>query len=168
MSQDNLKANVSNFARQYLWELQFAKVIGGGDSTALAIRCQSTAMPGSSFGSILIPFKQGPGIKVPGKLTVPHTWTATFVEGTDKKVFDAIYGWKQLVVHDRLNIGGPDVAIKSDVYLSLLDMAGAVTTKVKLVGCYPEAMPDTPLAYDAEAVVVYTVTWSYDSWIRVS
>ena len=167
MGADNLGANLTNLARKYLWELTFSNPIGGGDAEALMLRAQSTAIPGSSFGAILIPFKQSPGIKFAGKLNMPHTWTTTFVEGTDGKVFDAIYAWKQLIVHDRLSIGGPDQIIKSDIYLSLLDQQGSVTRRIKLVGSYPELMDDTPISYEEEAALMYTVTFSYDHWERV-
>lgn len=167
MSADNLKNNLTNLAKVYLWEVLFANPIGGGDAEALSLRCQSTAVPGSSFGSILIPYKQSPGIKFPGKLTMPHTWTCTFVEGTDGKIFDSIYKWKQAIVHDRLNIGGPDALIKADIHLRLQGMDGAVVRRIKLVGCYPELMDDTPLTYENEAGVMFTVTWSYDRWEKV-
>lgn len=168
MGSDNLGANLTNLARKYLWEVVFTNPLGGGDADALMLRAQSTSIPGSSFGSILVAFKQSPGVKFPGKINMTHTWSVTFVEGTDKKVFDAVYAWKQLIVHDRLNIGGPDSTIKSDVYLSLLDQNGVVTTRIKLVGCYPESMDDTPVSYEEEAALMYTVTFSFDRWERVS
>lgn len=168
MSIDNLSANLSNVARSYLWELMFVSPVGGGDSEALMLRCQSTAVPGSSFGSLLVYFKQSPGIKYPGRLTMPHTWTSVFIEGTDKKVFDAIYAWKQAIVNDKLGIGGPDTAIKSDIYLNMLNTQGVTTTRIRLTGCYPELVDDTPLSYDDESMVKYTVTWSYDRWQKIS
>ena len=168
MSADSLAANLTNVARKYLWEVLFSSPIGGGDAEALMLRAQSTAIPGSSFGAILVPFKQSPGVKFPGKLNMPHTWTSTFIEGTDHKIFDAVYAWKQAVVHDRLGIGGPDVAIKSDIYLNLLDQLGATTNRFKLIGSYPELMDDTPLSYDEEAALIYTVTFSYDHWERIA
>jgi len=164
MSADNLKANLSNPARTYLWEAMFTNPIGGGDAEVLMLRCQSANIPGRSVGEILIPFKQTPGIKFPGKLTVSHTWVTTFIEGMDKKVFDAIHAWDQAVVHDRLGIGGPDVAIKSNIYLRLLDTQGKVIMKIKFVGCYPQAVDEVPVAMDSEAAVFYSVTWSYDHW----
>ena len=167
MGQDNLGANLTNLARKYLWEVVFSNPIGGGDSDALMLRAQSTAIPGSSFGSILVHYKQTAGVKFPGKLNMPHTWTTTFVEGTDKKVFDAIYAWKQLIVHDRLGIGGPDQVIKADIYLRLLDQQGSTTSQFKMVGAYPELMDDTPVSYDEEAALMYTVTFSYDRWESV-
>jgi len=167
MSSDNLKNNLTNLAKAFLWDVLFANPIGGGDSEALNVRCQSTAQPGRSFGSILVPYKQGPGAKFPGKLTMSHTWTCTFVEGTDGKIFDAIYGWKQAIIHDRLNVGGPDILIKADIYLNLLDMQGKVTKKIKLIGAYPELLDETPLSYATDASIVYTCTFSYDRWEKV-
>ena len=164
MSADNLKNNLSNPARAYLWEAMFTNPIGGGSAEVLMLRCQSANIPGRSVGEILIPFKQTAGIKFPGKLTVSHTWTTTFVEGMDKKVFNAIHAWNQAVVHDRLGVGGPDVTIKANEYLRLLDTQGNVIMKIKFVGMYPQAVDDVPVAMDSEAAVYYSVTWSFDHW----
>jgi hypothetical protein len=166
MNIDALKANLTNPQRSYLWDVMFVNPIGGGDSEALSLRCQSTSVPGFNFGSILIPFKQTPGMKVPGKLNMTHTWVCTFVEGTDKKVFDAIYAWRQAMQSDVSGIGSPDILIKSDIYLLMVDAPGAMTTQIRLIGGYPEMMDDTPLSYDDESVVKYSVTWSYDIWTR--
>lgn len=168
MNVDALKANLTNPARSYLWEILFVNPIGGGSSESLRLRCQSTAVPGFNFGSIVIPFKQTPGVKFPGKLNMSHTWTSVFIEGMDKKIFDSIYAWRQFVVNDVAGIGGPDTAIKSNIFLNLLDANGDYTSKFKLIGCYPESMDDTPLAYDDESELRYSVTWSYDYWVEVS
>ncbi len=168
MSVDNLKANLSNVARTYLWEVMFSSPVGGGDGDALMLRCQSTVIPGRSFGSLLVPYKQSAGIKFPGKLNMTHTWNTICIEGTDKKIFDAIYQWNEVVVGVKTGIGGPDTVIKSDVYLSLLNTLGSKTTKIKLVGCYPELVDEVPISYDDESVLRYSVTWSYDYWMRVS
>lgn len=167
MGADSLKQNLSNPARTYLWEVMFSNPIGGGDRDVLMLRCQTANIPGRSVGEILVPFKQSAGIKFPGKLTVSHTWACTFIEGTDKKVFDALYAWDQAVIHDKLNIGGPDTAIKSDIYLRLLDTKGSVCLKIKLVGCYPQARDDVPVAYEDEDTIKYPVTFSYDYWEEV-
>lgn len=167
MGADCLKNNLSNPARTYLWEAMFTNPIGGGDADVLMLRCQTTNIPGRSVGEILVPFKQSPGVKFPGKLTVSHTWICSFIEGIDKKVFNAIYAWKQAIVHDKLNVGGPDIAIKSDIYLRLLDTKGVVFLKIKLVGCYPQAVDDVPLAYEDEDTIKYSVTFSFDYWTEV-
>jgi len=164
MGADSLKNNLSNPARVYLWEVVFSNPIGGGDAEALMLRCQTTAIPGRSVGEILIPFKQSAGVKFPGKLTMSHTWAATFIEGTDKKVFEALHAWEQAIVHDRLNTGLPDVAIKANIYLRLLDSQGDPHLSIKLVGCYPQETAEVPLTYEDEDTVKYPATFSYDYW----
>jgi hypothetical protein len=164
MSAENLKNNVSDYQRAYWWDIVIPSLIGGGDASSLEVRAQSTQVPGRSFGEILIPYKGRAGFKVPGQLVMSHIWPCVFVEGLDRKVFDAVLGWKQAVTDARTGKGGPDSIIKKDLYLRLTDGNGNVTNKIKLVGCYPQAMDDVPVAYDTEAVLMYNVTFSYDYW----
>jgi len=164
MSSENLKKDISNPAKVYLWDVVLSSIVGGGNRDHLEIRAQSTAIPGRSVGEILVPFKGTAGIKFPGKLTMTHTWPAVFIEGNDQEVFDAIYGWMQSIQNARTGIGGPDSIIKADIYLRLLDQQDNVTKKFKLVGCYPQAVDDVPLAYDDEGNILYNVTFSYDFW----
>jgi hypothetical protein len=168
MSQESLKHNLSNPAKTYLWEVLFSNPIGGGDAETLMLRCQSTAMPGRSVGEILVPYKQGPGIKFPGKLTMSHTWTCTFIEGTDRRVFKALHAWQESIVSAKTNVGGPDIFVKADIYLRLLDMRGRTFQKIRFVGAYVENVDDIPLAYDDESSIKYDVTFSYDHWEDVS
>ena len=164
MSADNLKKDISNPAKTYLWEVLFADVIGGGNRDHLEIRAQSTSIPGRSFGDILVPFKGTAGIKFPGKVIMTHSWPAVFLEGNDREVWDALYAWMQAIQNVRTGLGGPDSLIKADVYLRLLDQSGAVTSKIKLVGAYPQAVDEVPLSYDDESNIMYNATFSYDYW----
>lgn len=164
MSADNLKHDISNPARVYLFDVVLSKIIGGGNKDHLEVRAQSTVIPGRSFGDIHIPYKGTPGIKFPGKLIMPQLWPSVFVEGIDQEVFDAIYGWKQAIQNARTGIGGLDSSIKADIYLRLLDQQENVIKKIKLVGCYPQSVDDVPVAYDDEAMIMYNVGFSYDYW----
>lgn len=164
MSSDNLRNNLNNPARLYLWDVMFTNPIGGGDAETLELRCQTATVPGRSVGEILVPFKATAGIKFPGKLTMSHNWTATFVEGIDKKVFDALHAWSQAIIDARTGIGGLDTLIKSNIYLRLTDVDGNVFMKIKLVGCYLQAVDDVPLSFETEGVVMYSATFSYDYW----
>lgn len=168
MGVDILKNNLTNPARTYLWEVIIPNPIGGGDSNTLLVRCQSSNIPGRSFGEILVPYKQTGGVKFPGKLTYDHTWDCVFIEGEDKKIFDAIYGWNQKVVNDYDGVGEGDDAIKSDIVLTLITTKGQTFQKIKLVGCYPQAVGPVALAYDGTDPVRYTVTFSFDRWENVA
>lgn len=167
MGLDSLKANLSNPARVYLWDVIIPSPIGDGDTDTLMLRCQSTNIPGRSVGTIAVPYKQSAGIQFPGKLAYSHTWECVFIEGEDKKIHDAIYSWMQRIVHDRDNVSDGDIAIKSDIWLSLITTKGEEYMKIKLIGCYPEAVGDVAVAYDTDERINYTVTFRYDRWERV-
>jgi len=164
MSSDNLKHDISNPARTYWWDIIIPKVIGGGNRDHMEVRAQSAAIPGRSFGEILVPYKGTGGVKFPGKLVFTHSWPVVFIEGTDQEIFDSIYGWKQTIQNARTGIGSLDSLIKADLYLRLLASDETVAKKIKLVGCYPQAVDDVPVSYDDEAAIFYNVNWSYDYW----
>ena len=168
MSSEALRNNLSNPQRTYLWDFIIPNPIAGGDRDVLQLRCQSTSLPGRSFGSILVNYKQSAGVKYPGKLAYSHSWDCTFIEGEDAKIFDAIYDWKQQIVNDLTNTGISDLLIKTDAILKLVDRAGTVTRKIKIIGIYPEALPDVPLDYNSEGNLMLPVTWSFDRWEDIS
>lgn len=167
MSADALKNNLSNVQRTYLWEVIIPSPVGDGDSNTFLLRCRSTAIPARRQGQILVPFKQSAGVAYPGKLAYDHTWACVFVEGEDKKVFDAFYSWMQEIVHDRLNTGSGDLSIKADLYLTLQSTAGENTTKIKMIGCYPMEQGELALSYDDEGNALLPITFSYDRWEKV-
>ena len=165
MSLDSLKANLTNPQRAYLWEVLFPNLLGGGDAEALSVRAQSANIPGRSVGaSIVVPYKQTGGVKFPGKLTYSHSWQVTFVEGEDRKIFDAIYAWSQMAVNDITGVGVGDENIKANDYFNCLSTKDGETLNIKLIGCYVEAVGDVAMSYDNEGTVQYSVTFSFDSW----
>jgi len=169
MSADVLKNSLTNPAKSYLWEVLFTNPIGGGDADALDTRCRSASIPGRSVGTIGIAYKGTAGIQVPGKLQVSHSWSVTFLENTeDRKTFDALYDWHEAIVGMRTGIGGPDPAVKSDIYLRGLDQAGDVWLTLKLTGCFPAELGDVSLSYEDNSTILFPCTMSYDFWERVS
>lgn len=168
MSIDALKFNLTNPARDFEWEVTFPSMIGGGDKKSMSIRCRSAVIPGRGFGEILIPFRGTPGITIPGKATVPHSWTATFMEDTDKKTFSAINSWMEKIRAIRTGMGTSDLLIKSDFILKLLDRSGGSWMVIKMVGAYPRVIDDTPISQESDGIVTYNVTWAYDFWEEAS
>jgi len=164
MSIDSLKGNLSNPARDYLWDVLIPVPIGDGETSTYQIRAQSSSIPGRSNDAIAIPYKQTAGIMVAGKLVYPHTWTCTFVEGEDKKVFDAIHSWQQDIVNDAFGVGVGDSLYKTDVYITLLTTAGETFMKIKMKGAWIQNVGDVALAYSSNETIKYSVTFEYDSW----
>ena len=163
MSVNSLKNNLSNPARTYLWEVLMANP-KGGDTETLMLRCRSTNMPGVSVGKIGLPYKQNAPIQYPGKKAYPQTWTAVFVEGEDRAMWDAFYAWAQAIIDNETGLGSFN--IKTDIYLHLIDTDGTVSKKIKLVGCFIQDQPDVALAYADETEINISVTFSYDYWVE--
>lgn len=164
MGIESLKANLTNPARTFLWEVRIPAAIGGGDLTTLMLRCQTSSIPERAFEEILVPFKQTAGIKYHGRATYPHTWELNFVESEDKKTFQSFYNWCQKQIHDVDGVGDADIAIKTDMYLALLNTKGEDTLQIKLVGCYIQTMGAVALDYAGNEVVRFAITISYDRW----
>jgi len=168
MSADVLKNNLTNPAKSFLWEVLFTNPIGGGDADALDTRCRSTSIPGRGSSPINIPYMGTPGIVVPGKATLSHSWVVTFLENTeDRKTFDALYNWNEAIVGMRTGVGGPDPTIKSDIYLRCLDQAGDAWLSIKLFGCFPSEVGEVSMSYEDNSTLIFSVTFSYDRWERM-
>lgn len=163
MSVDSLKNNLTNPARNYLWEVLFANP-KGGDTTTLLLRCRSTSIPGVSVGKIHIPYKQSGGIEYPGKKTFSHTWSCVFVEGEDRAMWDAFYDWTQAIIDAETGLGS--LSIKTDIYLHLINTDGTVAKKIKMVGCYVESQDDVAISQSDEGEIEISITFSYDYWVK--
>jgi len=164
MGLDALKANLSNPQMTYLWEIIIPTPIGDGEVETFQLRAQSTQIPSRDQGQIIIPYKQTPGIAVPGKLSFTHTWDCTFIEGEDQKVWQAIYSWMQKIVNNVTGVGAGDSSIKTNIYLTELSRAGSITLKLKILGCYVMKVGQVALDYkEGSGFVEYPVTFSFDS-----
>lgn len=168
MGVNSLKANLTNPARVFLWDMLIPNPVGGGDTETLMVRCQSSVIPGRSVGEIKVPYKQTGGVKFHGKLAFPQSWKCTFIEGEDKKIFNAINGWNQKIVDAEGGISTADPDLKTDVYLTLLTTKGDTFHKIKLVGAYIQDVADVPVSYETEDTVKYDVTFSYDYWVEAA
>lgn len=168
MSVDALKANLTNPQMNYLWEIVIPTPIGDGEMETFQLRAQSAQVPSREQGQIVIPFKQTAGIAIPGKLSYTHKWDCSFIEGEDKKVYEAIYSWLQEIVDVNTGTGAGDSSVKTDIYLTQLARGGEITLKLKLKGCYVFSLGQISLNYADEGYVTYPITFSFDSIEKVT
>lgn len=162
-----LKNNLTNPQRIYMWEVLIPTPVGGGQSETFSVRARSAEIPGSSFGTINIPYKQTAGIVVAGKLQYDHKWECVLIEGEDHAVYDALYEWQQQIVNNLTGIGVGDPLYKTDMYIILQDTTGETGMKIKLKGAYIEAIGKVGLDYENEGIVKYPVTFAFDSFEKV-
>ena len=166
LSIDNLRMNLSQPAQTFTWNVKIANLPGGvGDTETLMLRCQSTKIPSRSIGVMEIPYKQGPKLQYPGKLEYTHTWDATFIEGEDNAVMNTFYAWAQAQVDDVSNLGAPEGAIKTDIYLDLTSRADdSVYRQYRLKGCFVKQINEVALDYGSSDVIKIGVTFCFDTW----
>ena len=161
---DSLKANLTNPARTYLWDLLIPVPIGNGVTETFQIRAQSTQIPSVSAGSIHIPYKQTAGVELVGKKVYTHEWACTFLEGEDHKTYDALYSWSQVLIHDVAGVGVGEPLYKTDVYVSLITVAGDTYMKFRLKGAWVQTVNAVDLAYNADGLITYNVAFRFDSF----
>lgn len=164
MSVGNLRANLSNPARDYLFDVIIPNPVGGGDAETLLLRAQSASLPGRGVGVIKVPYKQSAGINYHGKLQYGQSWTVTFVEGEDRRVFDILHAWNQNIIHDVANVGIGDVFISQDIIFKCITTKGEEWNYITLKNAFPSNVSDVPMSYNNQDIVHYSVTFTYDSW----
>jgi hypothetical protein len=82
-------------------------------------------------------------------------------------VFDALHGWSEAITSAKTGVGGPDVAIKADVYLRCLSMQGEVWMTIKAIGMYVQNVDDVAMNYEDDTSIYFNATFSYDRWEKV-
>jgi len=156
-----LDANLTNPAKTYLWEVVFPNPVSGNSET-LSLRCQSSSIPERSFGTIKIEYKQTAGVKYPGKVRFPQSWSLSFVEGEDRAILNAMNAWCDTIINAKTGVG--ELVVKTDIYLRLLNTDGETAATYRMKGAYPETIGEVSLAYENESDIRYPVTFSYDRW----
>lgn len=163
-SVDTLKNNLTNPQRTYLFEILIPSPIGGGDGNVIAIRAESTEIPGKSFGRIAIPYKQTAGIEVAGKLTYDHTWSVVLREGEDHASYDVLNDWANYIVNPLTGIGVGDPLYKTDLYVIEQTTVGGTSLKFKIKGAWIQNIAKVALSYADEGIVKLDCTFVFDDF----
>lgn len=161
MDADSLNNNLTNPARIYLWEVIIPNPLAGSAELFL-LRAQTTQMPERSFGKIHLDYKQSAGVDYSGKLTYPHEWPITFVDGEDRQALQDIYDAMNYIVDDKTHTG--NVSYKRDIYLHLINQDAAVAKRYKFVGSWPLRLESVNMDFTSEDAVRFTVVFNYDRW----
>jgi hypothetical protein len=164
MGADKLRGNLTNPAKDYLFDVIFPTPKGGGDTETLLLRCQSASKPSLGFGEIQVPYKQTGGTKYPGKVKVFSPWKLTFIEGEDEEMFKEFYTWAKSVVDPKTGIGTPKPDVATDITLSLITGAGEEYEKIILRGAWISELGEVTLDMSSEKAIYIPVTISYDYW----
>jgi len=157
----NLKANVGNAQKVFLWEVIIPNPIGGGNVDALRFRAQTAQIPGESIGSIHIDHGNSAGVNFTGRRRIEQTFEMTFIDGEDLLVYRSIRAWMNVIHGNGAGAAG-DINSKSDLYLYLIGSNDTDTLKLRVSGAFPLNKPAVSLNYTEDGVVTFSLTFQFD------
>jgi len=167
---DNFKSKlVDGGARANLFECQIQSppILGGGEidfeTTAFMIRAAS--LPGSTLGSIEVPFR-GRKLKIAGDRSYA-SWTITVLNDTRMPVRNFFEAWIAAVSANALNIGATNPSdYMADMLVHQLHRDGSITKSYKLVGAWPKVISQIDLSAETtDQVQTFTVELEYQYWL---
>ena len=171
MNINDVRAQLSGGgARPNLFEvvMPFPAIANPGDaSTKMTFTCKGASLPGSTLGTIEVPY-QGRVIKLAGDRTFEE-WTTTVFNDEDYSVYNAIETWMNAINSHEENIrssGNAPIAYQSTADVIHRGKDGAAIKTVKIVNMWPSVVSPIDLAWDSnDTIEEFTCTWQYDYWV---
>ena len=132
-----------------------------GDAELTSFLVEAASLPGSTFGTIVIPFR-GRQLKMAGDRTFAE-WNTTIINDTDFAVRDAIERWMNGINAHSANTGlTSPIAYEADLKVDQLDRNGDVIKTYTFRGAYPQDMSEIALSYgDNDNIERFQCVWSY-------
>ena len=135
-----------------------------GDPELTSFLCEAAALPASTMGQIIMPFR-GRQLKMAGDRTFAE-WTTTIINDTDFAIRNSIERWMNGINAHSANTGlNTPIAYEADLKVEQLDREGDVIKTYNFRGAYPSDLAPIPLAFgDNDNIERFTCTWSYQYW----
>ena len=136
----------------------------GGDVELTSFMCEAAQLPGSTLGTIEVPFR-GRRVKLAGDRTF-EPWTVTVINDTGMEVRNAMERWMNGMNAHSANVGlATPISYEADLLVEQIDKAGDVVKTYILRGCFPTAVSPIDLSYGAENEVErFTVEFQVQYW----
>ena len=168
---DDFKAKIrGGGARPNLFQatLNFPAYAGGSEITEVAsFLCEAAQLPGSTLGSIVVPFR-GRQLKMAGDRTF-DVWTATIINDTDFKIRNAMERWMSGIGGHSENVGLTNpIDYEADLRIAQLDRNGSKIKEYIFNGAHPTDLSPIDVAYaTTDDIERFTVTFQYQYWTTV-
>ena len=132
-----------------------------GDAELTSFLCETAQLPGSTFGTIVVPFR-GRQLKMAGDRTFAP-WTVTIINDTDFQVRNAMERWMNGINAHSANTGlTSPITYESDVFVEQLDRDGSSLKKYTLRGAFPTEVSPIDVSYASnDEIERFTVTFEF-------
>jgi hypothetical protein len=133
----------------------------GGDPELTSFLCEAAQLPGSTMGTIIVPFR-GRQLKMAGDRTFAE-WTVTIINDTDFAVRNSMERWMNGINAHSANTGlSSPIAYESDLKVEQLDREGASIKEYVFRGSFPTDVSAIDLNYGTnDDIERFTVTFAY-------
>ena len=155
-----------------MFEVEILFPDGQSDNT-VNLLCKSTALPGSSLGSIDVPFR-GRTVKIVGDRTFDN-WSATFFNDKDMKIRSKFEQWMQQMNTHEGNTAPLFLPDNNDGYMKSIKVSqlqkddvtpgGSVLRRYTLWHAFPISISQIDLAYDSnDQIEEFSVEFQMSYW----
>ena len=138
-----------------------------GDVELTSFLCKAAALPASTVGMIIVPFR-GRQLKMAGDRTF-DVWTPTIINDTDFSVRNALERWMNGINGHATNTGLTNPTdYSADLTVEQLDKDGSTIKTYNFRGCFPTGLSQIDLSYDATDVIEeFSVEFQIQYWEAV-
>ena len=135
-----------------------------GDAELTSFLCETAQLPGSTMGTIIVPFR-GRQLKMAGDRTF-DVWTPTIINDTDFSVRDAMERWMNGMNEHIENTGFANTtSYETDMIVEQLDKDGSTLKTYNFRGTFPTAISAIDLNYASENEIErFTVEFQVQYW----
>jgi len=132
-----------------------------GDPELTSFLCEAAQIPGSTFGTIVVPFR-GRQLKMAGDRSFPE-WTVTIINDTDFAVRNSMERWMNGINAHSTNVGlESPLLYEADLSIEQLDRSGTSVKKYTFRGAFPTDLSPIDLSYaSVDEIERFTVTFQY-------
>lgn len=136
----------------------------GGDVELTSFLCEAAQLPGSTMGTIIVPFR-GRQVKIAGDRTF-DVWTPTIINDTDMSVRNAMERWMNGINAHSANTGLTNpVDYEADLIVEQLDRDGSTLKTYNFRGCFPTQVAPIDLSYaSTDEIERFSVEFQVQYW----
>jgi hypothetical protein len=165
MDVEQFKGNITGGgARANLFKAEIQYKLGGGDTETTSFLCKGAQLPGSTIGTVVVPFR-GRQVKLAGDRTF-EPWTITIINDTDFAIRNAFERWLSELNQHKGNTGLQDyTSYQGQMSVKQLDRTGTEVKTYKFVNAWPSIVAPIEVSYDqTDTIEEFQVTIEYDYW----
>ena len=153
-------------ARSSLFQVNITNPANGIADSIVPFMTKGAQVPAATLGTIEVPYF-GRQVKIAGYRTYAE-WTPTIINDEDMSIRNAMEQWNHSINSIQGNLratGGSSPSLyKASAQVTQFSKTGEILRVYDFIGLYPSEVGTIDLAWDAETIQEYTVTFQYDYW----